>query len=86
MGEADTGGGWGSDVEAGLTPRFEHDHGDRIRQIQAAVAWSHRQTYALFIGELIEHGVRQAARFGAEHEPVAGLEHMLVKAARAARG
>ena len=33
--------------KAGLAPRFVDDHGDRVRQVQAAVVRPHRQAYAL---------------------------------------
>lgn len=69
-----------------LTPCFVDDDGHSIRQIQAAIVWSHRQAYALAGGEGLAQFWGQAASLGAKDKIVAGLESHIRKGRGAMRG
>src|SRR6266850_6398074 len=53
-----------------LPPGFEHRDRDRVRQVEAAVARTHRQPQPHVGREMLEDGGRQPFGFGAEYEHV----------------
>ncbi len=73
-------------VAPALAPGLEHRHRHRVRKVQAALARPHRQAQALREGKALAQLRRQAARLGAEHEPVAGLQGQRVHQPAALRG
>src|SRR5207244_9848208 len=53
-----------------LPPGLEHRHGDRVRQVEAAVAGTHGEPEAILRGEFLEDRRRQPGGLPAEHEHV----------------
>jgi len=61
-------------LEALLAPCFVQNDGGGVRQVQAAIAGLQWQAQNPFRGQALQDLFRQAARFRAEQESVAGLE------------
>ena len=70
-------------AEGILAPGLEHGDRHGVRQIQAALAFSHRQAQALRRRDRIAHSRRESTGFGAEDQPVTGPEILREDAALA---
>ena len=61
-------------LEPVLSPRFVNDEGDRVRQVEAAIAGAHGNGELLLRRNEIQHLRREAAALRAEDERITGLE------------
>ena len=73
-------------LEPELTPAFINGDGHGVRQVQAATAFTHRQTQALVAGQGVEHVSRQASAFRTEQEGIALGEAGIVERSRTLGG
>ena len=59
--------------EAVLSPGLVQHHRDTVGKIHAALTLAHRQAYATFRGDIVQHRLGQAAGLRAENEGIPGL-------------